>query len=199
MAEPLAKTTDLVERLGRDLTEQETIRSQTLLLDASSAVRAAAGGQEISEATSDAFVFPRRERIMLPQVPVTAVNSVKNVIGTDITFSWYAGFTAYVGWDAYLNQFDVEPFYFPARVPLVVNYTHGYAVVPDEIVAVVCGIAARALGQPPDTTGVIQESLGGYAYTLGSAAAAGGLGMLDSERAIALRYARPRPSISMLC
>jgi hypothetical protein len=199
MAEPLAETTDLIERLGRDLTEPEAIRAQTLLADASAAVRAAAGGQEISQATSDAYLFPHRERIYLPQVPVTAVNTVENVIGSAITFTWYAGPVIYVGWDVYLNQFDVEPFYFPARVPLVVNYTHGYAVVPDEIVAVVCGIAARALGQPPDTSGVIQESLGGYAYTLGSAAAAGGLGMLDSERLIARRYARPRPPISMLC
>lgn len=198
MAEPLAEVTDLVERLGRDLTEQESIRAQSLLADASAAVRAAAGGQEISEATSDAYLFAHNERLYLPQVPVTAVNSVETVAGATVGFTWYAGFTAYVGY-ASLNSFEIVPFLYPARTPLVVNYTHGYAVIPDDIVAVVCGIAARALGQPPDTSGVIQESLGGYAYTLGSAAAAGGLGMLDSERLIARRYARPRPSISMLC
>lgn len=60
--------------------------------------------------------------------------------------------------------------------------------VPAEVVAVVCQMAARVYGSPADQSGVQQESLGGYSYTVGSAAASGAAGLLAAEKAVLDRY-----------
>lgn len=54
--------------------------------------------------------------------------------------------------------------------------------VPADVVAVVCQIVGRALGTSAAAGAIQQESLGSYSYSIGSAAAAGPLGMLPSER-----------------
>ena len=43
-----------------------------------------------------------------------------------------------------------------------VTYSHGYETVPDTIIGVVCGVAARAYTEP---TSVSSESLGGYSVS----------------------------------
>lgn len=198
--EPLADVLDLVERLGRELADTELIRANAVLRDASAAVRRAAGAQIISQETSTARVGAYCGRLRLPQVPVTAVSSVKNSAGQDVTYVWYAGWDEIVvASSSLLNEWEIEPFrYSTPQLPVTVTYTHGYDPVPDDIIGVVCSMALRALGQMPDETGVSQETLGGYSYTIGSAAAQGGIGMLDNERAIAQAYRRPTRPISML-
>lgn len=200
MAGPLAEITDLIERLGRDLTDGEVIRSAAVLRDASAAFRRAAGNQIISQETSTISVAPYGGRIRLPQYPVTAISSVVNTASQAVTFVWYLGwYEVVVDSSALLNSWEIEPFrYSTPTVPVTVTYTHGYDPVPDDVIGVVCSLATRALGQTPDAGGIVQEALGGYSYSVGSAAAQGGFGMLDSERAIAESYRRPAAPISML-
>lgn len=200
LPEPLAGVLDLVERLGRDLTDAELIRSNAILRDASAAVRRAAGGQIISAATSTIRVPAYGGRLKLPQYPVNSITSVVNTASQSVTYTWYAGWTEIVvASSALLNSWEIEPFtYSTPQLPVTVTYAHGYAVVPDDIVGVVCSVALRALGQEADHGGVTQESLGAYSYTVGSAAAQGGFGLLDNERRIAEAYRRPTQPISML-
>lgn len=200
MAEPLAGVPDLIERLGRDLTEVELIRAAAVLRDASSAFRRAAGGQIISQDTSVVRLSPNCGRIRLPQWPVVSVASVVNSASQAVTFVWYQSWAEIaVSSTALLNSWEVEPFaYATPTVPITVTYTHGYDPIPDDVVGVVCSIAARAIGQTPEAGGVTEESLGAYSYKVGSAAAQGGFGMLDDEREIARGYRRPTAPISML-
>ena len=200
MAEPLADIPDLIERLGRELTDTETIRAGALLKDASAAVRRAAGGQLISAGTSTIRMAPNCGRLHLPQIPVTAVTSVENSASQAVTFVWYDGWNEVVVDSSLLiNAWEIEPFrYATPMIPMTVTYGHGYAVAPDDIKAIVCSATARALGVDPVGAGVVQEQLGSYSYSVGSAAAQGGVGLLDSEMAVAQSYRRPRPAISML-
>jgi hypothetical protein len=69
-----------------------------------------------------------------------------------------------------------------------VTYTAGYDDVPADVVAVVVQIALRAFGVNAEQTGLQSESIAGYSYSVGSAAASGGLGMLQAEREVLDRY-----------
>ena len=173
--ELLASSADLTGRLGRDLTAAEAIRVPFLLADASAAVRREAG-QIFTAETSTWRTRPRNGRITLPQRPVDAVLSVTDVDGNAVGFEWDGLQTVTVATCATVD----------------VTYDHGSDEIPQEIVAVVCQVAARALGRPADGTGVTSESIAGYSYTVGSAAAAGGVGLLPDEKRICRRY-RTRP------
>jgi hypothetical protein len=173
---PLATVTDLEGRLGRVLSEDETDRAELLLEDASAAVRSYTGQQFTATANAVVRLRARAGTIRLPQRPITAVDAVENMDGDAVEFTWYAGdkivLTGYPqdGW------FDV-------------TYDYG-GEIPDDIVAVVCQMTARAFGTTPDATGYQSESIGTYSYTVGPAAAAGAVGLLNDERAVLDRYRR---------
>ncbi len=174
---PLATVADVEARLGRTLTDDEEDQMEALLADVSAAVRAYTG-QEITAATaSDIRLKVRGRTVRLPQRPVTAVDSVDNVSGDAVTFTWYAGDTLNVD-------------YAPAEGWVDVTYDHGFEDVPPDIIAVVCNIAMRAFGTPSEQTGMQSESIGTYSYTIGGAAAAGTLGMLADEKAVLDGYRR---------
>jgi hypothetical protein len=196
----LATIVDLQQRVAIDLNDGTVkARAVALLDDASAAVRAAAGGQVISSVANDSVkIVPQCGIVRLPQIPVTAVDSVVDKDAAALDFTWYqvdGGGTEITLTSAEVYRFDYE---YPWRTPLApvtVVYDHGYDPVPDDIVALVCQVAARALGRPPETSGLTQETIGAYSYSIGVAAAAGGLGLLDSEKVIARRYANPvRPA-----
>lgn len=199
---PLATIDDVTNVLGRELTDAEAARVPTLLLNASAKVRSFTS-QQISQSTSVARVriTARDGHIRLPQYPVTAVASVTTVqSGIGLPFYW-DGLVLW-GWGRY-PQSNIElPLYNRAwrhGVVVDVAYTHGYETVPDEIVAVVVQMAARALGTAPDESGITQETYSGYSYTLGAAAAAGPLGLLPAEKEVLADYApTPVQPISML-
>lgn len=175
--DPLANEGDFEARLGRDILDLERARVQALLRDASARVRRLSG-QIISRATTTHRFAPRQTAngfgIVLSQWPVVSVEA-------DGDFTWYAGTNFLATYTA-----------------LTVTYEHGYELVPDDIVGVVCQIAARAFGTKPDTSGVSSESLGAYSYSVGGAAAAGPFGMLNDERETILAYKLPTQPISML-
>lgn len=185
----LATVSELSARLGRDLAAEQ-VRAEKLLVDASAAVRSYTG-QRFTAGSSTARVKARAGRCRLPQRPVTAVTSV-SVVGSPATlvpFTWTAGAgdEVLVG-----SQWGDEwyPVHGASHVDVV--YSHGYEVadLPQEVVAVVCQVAGRALGRPADETGVQQESGPGYSYTSGPAAAAGPVGLMNDERAVLDRFSR---------
>lgn len=186
---PLATITDLQGRLGRTLAGDELTRANLLLIDASAKVRGYTR-QQITQSTStdlcrlyggtmtddsnlsgeDTFTetlwYPAVVR--LPQRPVTAVTAVVDLDGNALAFRWDGG--QLIG---------------TMGAPVKVTYEHGWAVgdpVYDTVTAVVCSIVGRALGRSPEDGGIQQESIAGYAYTVGAVGAAGALGLLPDEK-----------------
>ncbi len=190
----LATLEDVECRMGRTLTEAEADRLGCLLDDASAAVRAYTG-QYFTVATTTARIKAKGGAIRLPQRPVIAVTSVANTTGTTLLHTWDAGQQVWLSSSMLVVN---GPSYHGRRPQYVdVTYTHGYATVPADIVAVVAQMAGRALGTTPAEGGVQSETIGGYNYSLGAAAAAGGLGMLPAERSVLDRYKLPVGSITM--
>lgn len=183
----LATLDDLEARIG---TLSDPERAQAVLDDVSAVVRAYTGQQFTQEETT-VRLRARNGGVKLPQGPVTEVASIENVDGGTVEFTWDAGgFVSLAGFDA-LRSFEVEPYRTNRAIWIDVTYTHGYETVPADIVAVVCQMAGRAYGRTADTTGVTQESIAGYSYSVGAAAAAGPMGMLADERRVLDLYRRP--------
>lgn len=114
--------------------------------------------------------------VLLPQRPVRAVTSVVNAAG-DVLVE---------GDDWVLRGGGI------LEIPneggqVTVEYAHGFETVPDEIVEIVCGIAARMSTQSDAASaGVIQETGGSESVSYGfdsykavSALSAGEMAMLD--------------------
>lgn len=183
---PLATLDDLESRLVGGIDNPD--RAEVLLRDASAAVRAYTG-QELSAGSSTVRLRVQNGRARLPQQPVVAVSAVDDVDGNGLTFWWPGG-----GQVIDLRGIPVanrSEGWWRCATYIDVSYDHGYDEVPDDIVAVVCQIAGRALGTSAEQTGVQQERIGTYSYSLGGAAAAGAVGMLAGERAILDRYRLP--------
>jgi hypothetical protein len=174
--DPLASVADLEARLGRSLTGTDADRAAALLVDASATVRNRTGQTFVAE-TSTVRLRVRGTLLRLPQRPVTAVNTITAVDGDTVGFTWHAGDTLTLSAIPAVGWVDV-------------NYAHGYDDVPDDIIGVVCNIAARAFGIPADEGGYQSETMGSYTYAVGAAAAAGAAGLLNDERAILDRYTR---------
>lgn len=170
----LATVDELEGRLGRDFTGEEHSRAELLLADASAAVRAYCG-QQFSAGTSTVRLGVRNRVVRLPQRPVVDVTTIEDTDGNDVTFTWFFGEMVEV--DGTAGWVDV-------------TYEHGYDDVPGDIVAVVCQIAGRAFGATAADAAIARERIGTYEIQLGPAAAAGGVGMLNDEKAVLNRYRR---------
>lgn len=121
------------------------------------------------------------EYLELPQRPVVAVDLVK-VDGTSLaaTGDWELLGTALWRSTAWAGP----------QVVVEVTYDHGYAVIPDDIVAVCLQLAARMLGNP---AGVRQESIGTYSVAYGGDITGGFLN--DADKTILRRYRRTAASV----
>lgn len=189
MAAP-ATSDDIAVRLGRTFSSTEEERIDALIDDTWAAIQAYTG-QEFTLVEDDQVrLRARRGGVRLPQRPVVDVTAVANVDGVAIEFSWDSGDFVTITGLGTLVRFDVEPF--RDREPWVdVTYSHGYSTVPAEVVGLLCQIVGRASGRTPDANAVTQESIAGYSYSVGSAAAQGPYGMLANERQVLDRYRRP--------
>lgn len=183
----LATSVNLMDRLGRDLTATEEARVLALLTDASATARKVSG-QQFDLATTTARLTPRNGVVRLPQRPVLAVTAVTDTNANDVTFTWLGDDRVNIATQVF-DSWSMVP-YRNGITAVDVTYEHGYETVPDDIVAVVCQIVARALGRAPDSSGLTSETIEGYSYSLGSAAAAGPLGLLPDERLILESYRR---------
>lgn len=179
---------DVELRLGRSFTASEELRIGTLVTDASASIRNYMR-QEVTQATTTIPLKVHNGRIRLPQRPVNAVTAVANVNGSGpVFYQWWGDDLIYVGANV-LDSFGWEPWR-NGIAALTVTYDHGYAVVPDDIIGIGCSKVLRALGHEPADAGIASESIAGYSYTLGSAAAAGAFGFLQAERDVLDAYQR---------
>lgn len=139
------------------------------LLTVSSAIRNYCR-QHISLVEDDVIVLDalsRGRRIYLPEMPVVAVSAVvENGVALAVTDAYqllrHGGALYRVG----------QPWYFGVQT-LAVTYTHGWAVIPDDLMTV-CARAASRLYQAglraADTAGVpgvVSKTLGDFSVTFG--------------------------------
>lgn len=193
---PLATVTDLEARLGRPLTPTETARAAALLADASALITNYTG-QTFTQVTGDVVTLPAlRDRIKLPQRPVTAVTSV-------VALTCPSGEVGVTGW-----CFDgIDTINIAGWRDLVINlptdldttactyrvtYNHGYASVPADVTAVCCAAVNRALLSPSQVEGMISERIGQYTYQLqqgaDGASGAATVRLSAADRAVLNRY-----------
>lgn len=171
--DPLATSTDVEDRLGRDLTDDEARRLPALLRDASALVRAYTR-QDFDLVTDDVVVLrPIGARLKLPQTPVTAVTSVAVVGGrSDVPDMPLGGWLfdgideiqiGAVGWGIAIEwDLELDHGWEPGSYKVV--WSHGYATSPDDVVAVVCGMVNRVLTSPTLVEGLTSERIGQYGY-----------------------------------
>ena len=185
----LATVAQVEARLARDLTGADETRMARLLDDASAAVRGYTG-QEFTSSTTTVRVKAKTGVLFLPQRPVTAVTAVEDTDNNALSYQWYGDDRIYLWSLTPINEWEINV---PLKrmVYVDITYTHGYATVPDDIVAVVCQMAMRAYGVDATDSGKTSESISNYSYSTGGAAAAGGVGLLSDERAVLDRYRRP--------
>lgn len=194
MTVALASVSDFLARVG---TVDDLTRVGVLLKDASAAFRRAAGNQQIHLVEDDeARIRPDCGSLYLPQAPVIEVSTIVDADANDVDFTWELGQTLSVYSITAGHSFERDLVFPPS--PLTVTYTHGYDPVPDDVIAVVCQVAARAYGTSPLTSAVSQESLGVYSYSIGSAGASGPVGLLPAELAIARSYRLPGRPVTVL-
>lgn len=187
--DPLATTSDLELLLGRSLTTEEETRCNGLLPIASAAVRKQST-QDFTQLSTTVRLKSRIGIYRLPQRPVTEITSVQDIDGNDVGYAWEGLEVIDATLTGALYTFERVV---PVRNPPMtvdITYEHGYETIPDDIIGVVCQVVLRSLGQHPENSGIQQEAIAGYSYSIGSAAAAGAVGFLPAEIEILNRYRR---------
>ncbi len=146
-------------------------------------------GQTITRETTTDRLRVQRGVVRLPQRPVVTVSAVEDINGNTVSHEWDGlDKLRYVG-SGRANRWDIEGYTVPLEV-VDVTYTHGYETVPEDITAVAMNMLLRAVQIDATNSAVQQESIGGYSYTMGAAAANGPLGLLLGERQILDKYRR---------
>jgi hypothetical protein len=179
---------DIEARRGQALTPVESARVVALIADASALARFEAG-QDFSLAVDDVAVLRRQgDKLLLPQWPVTGVKQVE-VIGIPPVPNLVlpaAGAWAFDGIDAVLLYLQLG---WIINLPADwvenpngtgsyrVTYSHGWAPVPADIVAVVCNMVMRTLTSPSMAEGLTGENIGQYGYQMSQQAGAMGSGV----------------------
>ncbi len=192
MTTPLASIDDLELRLGEQV---DGARALAVLSDASAAVVAYCG-QEFVRATRTVKVkAPSSRRVRLGQLPVHSVSAVVDINGNPLTFTFDGIDTVIIS--ANLDDFAFEPWATDIRT-VGITYDGGFDAVPEDVVAVVCQVAGRAMGVNPQDTAVSTERLGEWSVGVRGAAASGPLGLLLPERAVLDRYASRARTIGVV-
>jgi hypothetical protein len=139
----LATQLDLEQFLQADFQNDPDAVVALLLGFADAVVAAETGRDSFDEVSETVTLDGRGDRVLfLPEPPVTAVASVTEdgtalVDGTD--FWWTSDGQLHRG--SPTSSWDLS--WSPARRNVVVDYTHGYATIPDGLVKVAVGIAGR--------------------------------------------------------
>lgn len=154
----------------------------TVLMRVSTKVRRYTG-QTITAATSTAAGW---SPLVLPQYPVQSVTSVTDELGTVLDESaWTLRGNVLTGPVCPgINDFEINlPMTGSVRQPgwVTVVYESGWDVVPDELLELICSIAARAAaGAPVAEAGLRSRTVGGESVTF--AAEAISLDLTDREQ-----------------
>jgi hypothetical protein len=138
--------------------------------------------QDVSAGTSTHTVDnPYR----LPQRPVNSITSCVDEDGNAVTYTLKAG-----------GYLDIDA----STGPVTVNYAHGFSTLPDELIEIVCAVAARMANAPTALeNGVQSEALSGGSVTWGSSAYAGVADLTPNEKAVLDRiYPKLPQSVDVL-
>jgi hypothetical protein len=173
----LITVSDVEVRLGRSLTFAEAAKVEALIEDASALV-VNYTGQNFTAGTSTNMLQVRKGSVKLSQHPVTAVNTVTNIDGDDVPFSWNGHHTVAVPSDLLAN-YDYA----------IVNYDHGYASTPDDVVSVVAGLVVRTFSIAPDAAnGITQQTTGPFSVSYAAWAVGGQLVLSPTDQNILSKY-----------
>lgn len=181
----LATIADVEARIGRPIVESYDMMRVTALLDDASSIVRMITGRPFGDLEVTRRLRVRHGVVNLGARDITAVTSVTQIDGTELDVVWDGLATLSVGT---IDRFDMDAF---ASGAVDVTFTRSGPDAPQWVKAIVAQMAARAFGRPADQTGLQQESIAGYSYSVGQAAAAGGIGMLPQEEA-RLREAFPK-------
>ena len=146
----LATIANVQARLGRTLTAGETTQANAWLADASAMfVQRAVQKFEVSE--SRVRLFPRDGIVRLVQRPIIEIVSVTDIDGVEIDYTY----------DGFQSIYELGTY-----SPVIVEYEHGSATIPDDVVAVVAGMVVRTLLIPDDAAaGIQQQSVGPFSQS----------------------------------
>lgn len=188
----LADADQLQAVMRRQMTEEDVQRA-TILLDIASDMVRTYSGVRFTQETTTARVKVRNGRARLPQAPVTAVTSVKDMSAVTVSHEWYAGQIIDCN-PTLLNGFEIN---LRRNAPQYVDivYTHGYETIPSDVAGMVCDMVAEALDAPPEETGTQHETLGPWSITNGSQFP-GGLRLTQSRKDRLLPYMSPAGTAS---
>lgn len=156
-----------------------------VLLRASTRVRLATPGRQQITPGSSTTVLTGIGPWLLPQRPVVAVTQVLDRDGVVVP----------------AEQWELVGQHLKTAVcaPLTVAWDHGYVDMPDELVELVCSIAARLAVVPATVAaGARTEQAGGETVTWGMEAFAGTTGLTSPERAALDRLFPRRPRTTVL-
>jgi hypothetical protein len=169
----LATIADVQARLGRVLTTAEGAQANAWLSDASAMfVQRAVQKFEVSE--SVVRLFPRDGIVRLVQRPVIEINSVTDIDGVEIDYTF----------DGHQSLYELGTF-----SPVVVDYEHGSDVIPDDVVAVVAGMVVRTLLIPDDAAaGIQQQAVGPFSQSYATWAVGRQVLMSPSDIEVANHY-----------
>lgn len=193
MPEPLADSTDLAARLGIALTSAQTARADALLADASAIVRNYTR-QTISRSISTIPLEPTAEQwLYLPERPVNEIVAVTVGGAALASGNWQLQNDALFRYDGWAGCYQIANG--PVNQPdtIVVEYDHGFDTVPDDIVRIVCKIAAMSYLNP---SGYRSASMGAASYTLASETI-GTANLDDDDRRVLDAYRRRRRSVTL--
>lgn len=169
----LATIADVEARLGRALTASELPKAQAWLEDAS-ALFVQRATQQFEVGESRVRLFPRDGVVRLVQRPVIDVVSVKDIDGVEIDFTF----------DGHQSIYDLGSY-----SPVIVEYEHGSAEIPADVVATVAGMVVRTLQIAPDAvSGVTQQSVGPFSQSYAAWAVGGQVMMSPAEEKLANAY-----------
>jgi len=104
---------------------------------------------EVSEST--VRLFPRDGVVRLVQRPVIEIVNVTDIDGATIDYTY----------DGFQSIYELGTY-----SPVIVNYEHGSATIPADVVAVVAGMVVRTLLIPDDAAaGIQQQSVGPFSQS----------------------------------
>ena len=161
----LADTDDLQAVMRRQMETSDLERAPRLLDIASQRVRTFTG-LEFTLATSTVTLRVRNRKVRLPQRPVVAVTGVTDTNNNTVSYEW-DGLQIIDLSSAPINSFEINLWRGGLKT-VNATYQHGWSTIPEDVVGIVCDLAAAALDTPPEQSGVQSETLGPFSMSSGS-------------------------------
>ncbi|WP_157536538.1 hypothetical protein [Kitasatospora mediocidica] len=125
-------------------------------------------------AQSVEILSPTDNQLILSQRPVASIDSISRVNADGKSLIPYSVWT----WDglatvtlsppsSIVNAPEIwaDNDWFWRNISYQITYTHGYSVIPDDVVGVTAGMVLRVI-MAPGSPGVISETIGGYSYRM---------------------------------